>query len=59
MCKYCKNWHIPYSKLLPGEVIIVACAKYTEVGDGQEHGVPMRYCPGCGRKLSKEAESYE
>lgn len=59
MCRYCKNWHIPYSKLLLGEVIIVACAKYTEVGDGQEHGVPMRYCPGCGRKLSKEAESYE
>ena len=56
MCRYCENWHIPYSKLVTGDMIIVAVAKYTFVGDGAEHGVPMRYCPACGRKLTKEAD---
>lgn len=56
MCRYCKNWGVPYSKLLPGAVILVASAKYTFVGDGTEHGVPMRCCPACGRKLREEAD---
>lgn len=52
MCRYCKNWNTPCSKLQLGDVIIVGCAKYTHVGDGAEHGMPMRYCPNCGEEMA-------
>ena len=51
MCRYCKNWNTPCRNLQLGDVIIVGCAKYTRVGDGAEHGVPMLYCPNCGERM--------
>ena len=55
MCRYCKNWNTPYRNLRLGDVIIVACPKYTSVGDGAEHGVPMLYCPNCGEKMGGDS----
>lgn len=54
MCKYCENFDVDGSKLKLGDIIITTTAKYTFVGDGREHYIPLNFCPNCGRVLRGE-----
>lgn len=53
-CKYCKNQEKGCDKWRAGDIIFVAPAAYTFVGDGKQYPIPMRYCPACGRPLLKK-----
>ena len=53
MCDFCKNYNAKPSELELGDIIIVASARYTFIGDGHEHGIPMNFCPNCGEKIKE------
>lgn len=53
-CKYCKNQEKGCDKWQAGDIIFVAPAAYTFVGDGKQYPIPMHYCPACGRPLLKK-----
>ena len=53
MCDFCKNYNVKPYELELGDIIIVASARYTFIGDGHEHGIPMNFCPNCGEKIKE------
>ena len=53
MCEFCENHWKKISQLFIDEIFITQPAKYTQFGDGQEHPVPMNFCPACGERLSE------
>ena len=52
MCTYCDAYNKSSSTLELGDVFIATPAKYSTVGDGKLHSIPLNYCPNCGRELS-------
>lgn len=57
MCRFCRNYN--KKNLLVDEILIIASAKYTYVGDGKEYPIPLNYCPYCGNKLIKRKDNYD
>lgn len=55
MCKFCENFYKDYRELKLGDIFITQSAKYTQVGDGKEHNIPMNFCPHCGSNIKNDS----